>query len=251
MDSSAFTASLRALAGEGASEEERVGLLDALLAELASSRLRDLEPDADMLLSLLSLPPVAWEAFGLEARCKVDTLVTGTLRLPEFVAAAPLAAPHISPEWLRAIFERAARPADATDVPAPPAGPTARGARCASSAPAQQQQQQQQLHSLGGVTVVSRGKSGAADLPAGSGSPTAAPGTAHLVELTAVRGLLHYAYRGGGAAVRAESRALLGTTLLTMASSIPPPRESNGRPNAADAHAATTHWRGPHCWRTL
>ena len=85
----------------GTQPATRSTTLDVLLKHLASSALRDLEPDTEMIGALLALVPLVWDEFELEDQCKWHTLLAGMLRLPEFVAAAPHASSHLSAEWLR------------------------------------------------------------------------------------------------------------------------------------------------------
>ena len=68
-DSQRFTYTLSTLTAN--THSAQLAALDVLLADLASSALRDLEPDAAMLGALLSLAAKAWETFLLDAQCKV------------------------------------------------------------------------------------------------------------------------------------------------------------------------------------
>ena len=200
----------------------RSATLDTLLNNL--QHLRDDDPTADDFRCLFALPEIAYETYSIDAQCKLHSLIVGVLRLPEFAEAAPLAAPHFTIDWLRFIFERISRPADGAE-PSPPTQPQSKSAKRSASSSASAPVSSSQLHTLGGVTQVSRGKAGAADLPINKNKdqPVTTPGSAHTLELTALKEMLHFAYRGGGRDVRAEIRASIGPTLLTLAHTNPPP----------------------------
>lgn len=211
----AFSHSLRTLKHNAAT---RTVTLDAALAALAAQELRDLEPDAPLLEALLTLLPVAWAEFTHDDLCRLHALLVGLLQLPEVVGAARLAAPYITAELINAALERAGRPPDESEVPAPPP----RSGAGSQSRKAQGGGQQQ--------PSVAKGAAGAADvvIVGAKGQSTSAgdgtPGSAQMVELRAIRALLHWAYRGGDARVRTSLRSALGGGLLTMAATpLPPP----------------------------
>ena len=232
-----FTRALKSCADDSGA---RAATLDGLLADLAASRLRDLEPDAPMMEALLSLPHVAWEYWPLQERCSFHRLIIGLVRVPEMISAASLATPFVADTLLRATLERASRAPDPADVPAKQtagsdgadAGDgrhhrTARGSSSSSSTSAATSGAATTVataaatSAAGPERAVSRGVAGAADLPA---NQAGTPGSAQLLELAAIKSLLHYLYLGGSSSVRATMRAHLGSTLQALSgASMPPP----------------------------
>ena len=102
----ACTRALRSLLADEAAA--RTLTLSALLSDLAASKLRDLEPDEAFFEALLVLPPMCWEDWALSDRCALHTLLIGLLRVPEVIAAAPLARPYITSDFLKACLEEVA-----------------------------------------------------------------------------------------------------------------------------------------------
>ena len=203
--------------------------LDRLLADLAASRLRDLEPDAPMLKALLSLPQVAWEHWPLQERCSLHRLIIGLVRVPEMIAAASLAAPFVTDALLRTALERASRAPDPADVPFKQTsgsgdaddGRHHRTARARGSSSATTATATTAASASGNERAVSRGVAGAADL---STNQTGTPGSAQILELSALKSLLHYLYLGAPSSLRASMRAHLGSSLQALSSvSMPPP----------------------------
>ena len=237
MDDDSYTdACMRALRSLLADEAAaRTLTLSALLSDLAASKLRDLEPDEAFFEALLVLPPMCWEDWALSDRCALHTLLIGLLRVPEVIAAAPLARPYITSDFLKACLERATLPADPADAPPMQstgadesadgrhhrlgAGSAAGGRTSASKARAPPSAAPKASPTA--RSVVSRGVAGAADLPT---DQTNSPGSAQALELSCLRALLHWAYRGADGPLRASIRSLLGSTLQTLSSlALPPP----------------------------